>query len=691
MSIRLTLQSILVALGVTVIGLTSVGLWSSWKNKSDYVFSEKSSHAIEHLLTAAGHWAVERGVTNSVLNSAGNINPSLLKTINERRSKGDAAYENALNELNKFQFSGKDEKVQSLNRIRQNVLEMREQADKNFNTSKVNRDVNVMKSWVPTMSKLIIASQDLRFMITRLTANKNPELGRQAELKHFSWLMSEYAGRERAIVGGIIASGTAFSEKKLQILSSYRGRVLNGWDLVQKLSEQSNKEVKETIEQTKKVLFGDFDKLRQDIYNASINGDDYPVDAKTWIEASTKAINTVLATQVSSTNETNQFVEELISEANSSLLINVLVMIAAIGMVIFGFFTVSQKVLKPLSFIRSSMEVLANGETTVTVPYNGLNNEIGEMARSVQVFKENKIKADEIKEQQRQENQVKIERANKVESLIASFESTALSAIQTVASAATELSSTSENLMDIIRNSNDQIAEANSEAKVAMESVNTVAVAAEELTSTVKEISLQINKSNDLVTNSVGAVKDADHHAGALSDASHKVQEVTSLISEISGQTNLLALNATIEAARAGEMGKGFAVVANEVKNLAGQTDKSIQEIESVINDINIASSDIISSLSMIDKSVMNISESSSGIASAVEEQSATTQNISHSMSAAAKGAKTISGNLEKISQSSSLTQSATEEVVLATTELSKQAELLEKELNLFLSGIRAA
>lgn len=215
--------------------------------------------------------------------------------------------------------------------------------------------------------------------------------------------------------------------------------------------------------------------------------------------------------------------------------------------------------------------------------------------------------------------------------------------------------------------------------------------AAEELSASVKEISHQFQKTTSLVAQSGERTANADALANALTQSSDRVSSAMEMISTISGQINLLALNATIESARAGEAGKGFAVVANEVKNLAGQTDKSVVEIKGVVDEMRTASHAIVAALSEIKTSVGSISEASSSVASAVEEQSATTNEIARSMQTAASGTQTISNNLVDVSSSSTQASAAAEQMYQASQELSKQAESLNTQVDAFLSKIRAA
>ncbi len=277
------------------------------------------------------------------------------------------------------------------------------------------------------------------------------------------------------------------------------------------------------------------------------------------------------------------------------------------------------------------------------------------------------------------------------EKLANDFEQSVKGIVNIVAAASTELSQTAQNMMVAIKGSTAKTSDATSAASVTMSNVQAVAAATEELSSSVREISSQFHKTTSLVTQSGEKTSNADALANALTQSSDKVSNAMEMISEISGQINLLALNATIESARAGEAGKGFAVVANEVKNLAGQTDKSVVEIKVVVEEMREASHAIVSALNEIKLSVGSISEAASSVASAVEEQSATTNEIAKSMQSAASGTQTISQNLNDVSSSASQSGNAAEQMFNASQELSKHAEGLNTQVDAFLSKIRAA
>lgn len=271
------------------------------------------------------------------------------------------------------------------------------------------------------------------------------------------------------------------------------------------------------------------------------------------------------------------------------------------------------------------------------------------------------------------------------------FEQNVKGIVNVVASAATQLSQTAQGMSDIIQQSMQLANDASNAAGETSGNVQTVASAAEELSASVREIATQMSKANSLVHESTDKTETADKMAFALGEATDKVNSVMSMISSISEQINLLALNATIESARAGEAGKGFAVVANEVKGLASETDKSIADIQKVVEEMRGASSDIIKALGEIKGSINQISDASSSVASAVEEQTATTNEIARSMQTAASGTKLISDNLSNVSSSTMQASTASEQMLEAANELSRQAEGLNGQVDAFLQKMRAS
>jgi methyl-accepting chemotaxis protein len=277
------------------------------------------------------------------------------------------------------------------------------------------------------------------------------------------------------------------------------------------------------------------------------------------------------------------------------------------------------------------------------------------------------------------------------EQLAHDFERDVKGIVNMVAAAATQLSQTARGMANSVQKSADLASSATNAATQTTANVQSVASASEELSASIREISSQLQRTTSLVSQSNEKASNADKLATSLKTATARVNDVMELISSIAGQINLLALNATIESARAGEAGKGFAVVASEVKNLAGQTDKSIAEIQAVMGEMRSASEDIAHALAEINSSVADISGATTMVASAVEEQSATTNDIARNMQTAASGTQLIVENLGSVNTSSTEASSSASQMLAASEELSKQAEMLNTQVDAFLTKIRAA
>jgi methyl-accepting chemotaxis protein len=265
------------------------------------------------------------------------------------------------------------------------------------------------------------------------------------------------------------------------------------------------------------------------------------------------------------------------------------------------------------------------------------------------------------------------------------FEDKVQAVVARVADQANQLQDISASMTDDIARSQSLAVSASSASSQTHANVATVAAAVEELNHSVSEITHQILKTNDLVRISAQRVQNADVLAQKLAHSSDRINEVTTVISEISSQINLLALNATIESARAGEAGRGFAVVAGEVKNLANQTGKSIVEINSVIDEMRQASGAITTALTEVRESVDAILEAATSVSSAAEEQSATTQEIAQNMSFAAEGAQVISTNLEQVSQATSQSENAATHLRAQSGALNQDVSILNHQVQDFL------
>ena len=352
---------------------------------------------------------------------------------------------------------------------------------------------------------------------------------------------------------------------------------------------------------------------------------------------------------------------------------------------------IARSIIDPVRGMTKIMERLAGGDKTVQVVALDNNDEVGDMARAVQIFKDNAIRVAHLQAEQEavaarsaaEQKQTRLELANR-------FETEVKSIVHSVSEQASELQITADALSAVSDQASRQSSAVAIAAGRASSNVQTVASAADQLASSIAEISQQVAES---ATRSAEAVEEAQRTnqiVVSLSEAAQHIGDVVQLITDIASQTNLLALNATIEAARAGEAGKGFAVVAGEVKNLANQTARATDEISQQIGGIQTATQDAVKAIASITHAIGNISEMATTIASAVEEQGAATQEIARNVQEAAAGTHEVSNNIGGVQQAAGETGQNAGQVQLAASDLTQQTAALTAQVDIFIKNIRA-
>ena len=351
---------------------------------------------------------------------------------------------------------------------------------------------------------------------------------------------------------------------------------------------------------------------------------------------------------------------------------------------------IGRSISKPVQSLNEAMQQLAGGDTTGHIGMDERRDEIGDMAKTVKVFQENARQVEKLKaEQAEMERRAAIEKKQAMEKMANDFEQSVGQIVNIVASAATQLQSNAKHLSEMADQTNRQSAAVAAATEEASSSVSTVASATEELSASIGEINRQVSESSRVAQDAVSEVKKTDETVSTLSDAAAQIGDVVKLIQDIAEQTNLLALNATIEAARAGEAGKGFAVVASEVKNLATQTARATEEISKKIVTVQSVSTDSVNAIRSIGKTIEHISEITGAIAGAIHEQTAATKEISNNVQQASAGTNEVSSNIVNVTHAAAESRGASDEVLQASGELSKQSERLRSEIQAFLSKVR--
>jgi methyl-accepting chemotaxis protein len=376
----------------------------------------------------------------------------------------------------------------------------------------------------------------------------------------------------------------------------------------------------------------------------------------------------------------------------------------------------SRTVAAPIRGVAGLMERLANGDKTIAIEGAARRDEVGSLARALEVFKANAIEAerlaaeqetaraereaakererareDERRAEQAREQNARTERAARVDELVRGFEASVANVVDKVANAARAMQGAAKSMSATAVTATEQATAVAAASEQASANVQTVATATEELAISIREIGRQVESSTRIAGKAVDETDRTGTTIQGLVASAHQIGAVVDLINSIAAQTNLLALNATIEAARAGEAGKGFAVVASEVKALANQTAKATEEIQAKVQEIQGTSGSAQGAIEGIARTIAEMNEIAAAIAAAVEQQGAATRDISSNVQQAAQGTVDVAQNISGVMRGSTETGASADEVMRAASGLVDEAEDLRGSVARFLAAVRAA
>ncbi len=411
-----------------------------------------------------------------------------------------------------------------------------------------------------------------------------------------------------------------------------------------------------------------------------------------WFDAITQKIDLIYQIEAKASG----LLETSATSARDSAL-NLLTLVSACVLLAFvlsaalcwGF---ARTIINPLAALRSDLDVISEGSYDLDVSGISRGDEMGEMARAVNVLRENSIAARKLEQAQAEEKEkAERQRRKDLNDMATRVEESVGEMATSLSSASTELSQTARSMTQLADSTSSESAQVASASESATANVESVAAAAVELSAAIDEVTQQISVAAELTVDSQAASQKTTEQMQTLSTAADRIGSVMLLIQEIAAQTNLLALNATIEAARAGEAGKGFAVVASEVKDLANQTAKATEEISNHVTEVQKETSGALTAMSGIHSQIGEINQVTGAVSAAVEEQSSATEEISRSAQSTADVNRDVSTSISKVRSVSEETSAAAEQVLSSAEELSSTSNQLKQVVGDLVGSIRAA
>jgi len=352
---------------------------------------------------------------------------------------------------------------------------------------------------------------------------------------------------------------------------------------------------------------------------------------------------------------------------------------------------VTRRMFAPMERLAGAARKIADGDLEIIVEATGRQDEIGRLARCIEVFRENSVERERLAAERKKGHIARAEREELIDSLVAGFRAEAQSVLELVETNIARVETLSAALNERSAAASEQGQTAVGTSENASSNVQAVASATEQLNASISEISRQVETTASIVAQTTTAAQGSNAKISGLAEAANKIGDVVSLISEIAEQTNLLALNATIEAARAGDAGKGFAVVASEVKSLAGQTARATEEISTQIAAIQASTTEAVEEIARVSDSVEEVNSYTATISDAVQQQGAATSEISRNVAEAADGTRSVATTVASLNEGVAENSQAVGDMLSATLEMKQQAQHLRASVETFLAEVAAA
>jgi methyl-accepting chemotaxis protein len=650
--------------------------WQTERRMADVANLAEVAGAVGNLVTGLQQ---EAGASAAFVTSKGTQKGEALPTLRTISDKAVAAVESAVTAADFDRTGG--QAVLALRQVQQALEQLG--AKRRLVDGLTTPVGEINDYYTPVIGQLLTVNLEM------LNVIKSPEVGRATSAYVYLLWFKEAASATRA--NGVVGFNRGF------FMPEELARVQNfvGWQSVygKLFNLYATPDQRTFLDRTVRGPLADAAlRMQQLAITTPPNGKLGTDSSDDWFKAASARVDLMTEVEKKLQSDFLLLAKSAKSDAGSRLYTSGLISLVLLVVTGLLSFSILRALTRSIAAITGAMDRVASGSFDDEVPYRTNRDEIGSLARALDVFKQNSIAMKRLETDQASlKQQTERERKASLFSMAEEFETQIGGLAKALSGAATEMQAAANSMSTTTDEANRQSSAVAAAAEEASANVQTVASAAEELAASIKEIGHRVSESRDIAKQAIAESQTTSETVRVLSESANSIGEVVQLISSIAAQTNLLALNATIEAARAGETGKGFAVVASEVKSLANQTAQATKSIEGQISEIQALTAKTVGAIANITQIVASMSDLGIEVAAAIEQQGATTAEIARNVNQAAKGTEDVSANIGSVHVAAATTKAAAEQILGSSSALSHQTASLNAEVDKFLTGVRAA
>jgi methyl-accepting chemotaxis protein len=619
LTVSALLKAVILSTALVIVVMFSLSAWESWQRLQSASRISTIAEASASLFRAMHNLRTDRSTTSRLLNSD-SMDADIEKYLRNLRDAEMPAMAHGLAVLTPMQFPQHDTLVPEFDRAFKTVTTLQKEFWDAMGQPKGSRRPALSKEYVDVTNVLLDTLDKLSGVLAADVNHQDATIDQLLSIKQTAWLLRNTAGEASLIVSTSLAAGKVTPEAR-QNYVKFLGGTDAAWSALQLATSgmQLPPALSAAMAANKTGYFEpQYLQLRERLLTALTEGGKPELTANQWSPVTVGRLSTAVGVAEAALDAAKERAVDLHASALRSLIVQFLLLTAAVALAAGALIAVTRRVIRPLHNMRDAMLKVAAGDLSIDTGYFARQDEIGALAGALETFKkqaEDKLK---IEAQERERNAGATARQRAVDAYVAEFEGTVRQTLQQLGDASGEMRKTSTGLSTVSRQTNARVEVAQKASGEASMSVESVASAAEELSASINDISQQAAHAAGIASRAVDQARETDGTVQGLAKSAGRIGEVVGLINTIAAQTNLLALNATIEAARAGEAGRGFAVVASEVKSLASQTAKATDEISEQIADIQKVAGEAIDAIKGIGSIIGEVNEVATAIAAAV-------------------------------------------------------------------------